>query len=67
MNFKFIVFINYTVNQSYFSIDQDKDLWEAVNTKILIMAGVVDTGLFVNMAKVAYFGDANGEVTKISK
>ena len=31
------------------------------------MAGVVDTGLFVNMAKVAYFGDANGEVTKISK
>ena len=49
-----------------FNIDLDKDLWEAVNTKIICMAGVVDTGLFVNMAKVAYFGDGNGQVTAIS-
>ena len=47
------------------SIDIDKDLWQAVNTKLLSMAGVVDTGLFVEMAKIAYFGDANGEVTKL--
>ena len=49
-----------------FNIDLDKDLWETVNTKIICMAGVVDTGLFVNMAKVAYFGDGNGQVTAIS-
>ena len=58
--------INLTELKKKFNIDLDKDLWEAVNTKIICMAGVVDTGLFVNMAKVAYFGDGNGQVTAIS-
>ena len=43
-------------------ISPDKDLWQAVNTQLCCLAGVVDTGLFVNMARVAYFGDAEGNV-----
>jgi len=43
-------------------VTPDKDLWQAVNTKLCCLAGVVDTGLFVDMAKVAYFGDAHGNV-----
>lgn len=36
--------------------------WDSVNTDIVKMAGVVETGLFVNMAKVAYFGMEDGSV-----
>ena len=45
---------------------EDKALWQAVNARLLGLAGVVDTGLFVDMAKVAYFGDAEGEVKSVS-
>ncbi|XP_044255897.1 ribose-5-phosphate isomerase [Tribolium madens] len=36
--------------------------WEAINTKLNLIPGVVETGLFVNMAKKAYFGLADGSV-----
>jgi len=36
--------------------------WSQVNTKIVLIPGVLDTGLFVNMAQKAYFGLENGEV-----
>lgn len=43
--------------------DQERDIkWAAVNQQIQMMPGVVETGLFLNMAKVAYFGLASGEV-----
>lgn len=32
----------------------------ALNTKLLAIVGVVETGLFVNMAKKVYFGDEDG-------
>ena len=38
--------------------------WASVNQQIQMIPGVVETGLFVNMAKCAYFGLANGEVEK---
>ena len=36
--------------------------WTEVNRDLLLIPGVVETGLFVNMATKAYFGMANGEV-----
>ena len=44
----------------------DKSLWQAVNLKLLSLAGVVDTGLFVGMAKIAFFGDAEGNVKTLT-
>jgi len=42
-------------------------LWNSVNTELSCMAGVVDTGLFVGMAKVAYFGTSDGNVIELDK
>ena len=36
--------------------------WAETNTRLATMAGVVETGLFVNMASVAYFGMEDGSV-----
>nr|XP_020459881.1 ribose-5-phosphate isomerase [Monopterus albus] len=36
--------------------------WEEVNTAIKMIPGVVETGLFVNMADRAYFGNEDGSV-----
>ena len=37
-----------------------------LNSKIKAMVGVVETGLFVNMAQKAYIGNADGTVTTLS-
>lgn len=37
--------------------------WEEVNWKLLAIPGVVETGLFVQMAEKAYFGQADGTVS----
>ena len=43
--------------------DKTRDMdWAQVNTSLATMAGVVETGLFVNMASVAYFGMEDGSV-----
>ncbi|XP_034235113.1 ribose-5-phosphate isomerase [Thrips palmi] len=36
--------------------------WDSVNTQLNLMPGVVETGLFVNMAEKAYFGYSDGSV-----
>lgn len=36
--------------------------WEKINNEISLIPGVVETGLFINMAKKAYFGLADGSV-----
>ncbi|XP_073995944.1 ribose-5-phosphate isomerase [Rhodnius prolixus] len=36
--------------------------WEKVNTKIKMIPGVVETGLFVNMVDAVYFGQKDGSV-----
>jgi len=45
----------------YWDKTLDRD-WEVVNTLITNMPGVIETGLFVNMASVAYFGMEDGSV-----
>jgi len=47
--------------------DDDLDLWKTVNTRLCCMAGIVDTGLFVGMADIAYFGKADGTVITQTK
>lgn len=44
-----------------FNVDTD---WESVNKEILTMPGVVETGLFVNMAQHAYFGQKDGTIVE---
>uniref|UniRef100_A0A8C5PBP3 ribose-5-phosphate isomerase n=1 Tax=Leptobrachium leishanense TaxID=445787 RepID=A0A8C5PBP3_9ANUR len=41
--------------------DQEHN-WSAVNTTIKMMPGVVDTGLFINLAERVYFGMEDGTV-----
>ena len=41
--------------------------WEKVNQEIKMIPGVVETGLFVNMAEKAYFGMSDGTVTERGK
>ena len=43
------------------------EIWSSVNSKLLNIAGVVETGLFVNMAKKAYFGMQDESVTEVEK
>ncbi|XP_063707814.1 ribose-5-phosphate isomerase [Culicoides brevitarsis] len=37
--------------------------WNEVNSRLLAIPGVVETGLFVKMAEKAYFGQADGSVS----
>ena len=41
--------------------------WAQVNTSLACMAGVVETGLFVNMASKAYFGLQDGTVKEVTR
>ena len=48
----------------------DKSLtlnWAEVNASLACMAGVVETGLFVNMASKAYFGLQDGTVKEVRR
>lgn len=45
----------------HFKNDASTD-WGLVNTKINTIPGVVETGLFVDMAQYAYFGQDDGTV-----
>ena len=40
---------------------------ETLNTKLSLIPGVIETGLFCNMAEQAYFGQQDGKVVKIDK
>lgn len=51
---------NFILDWKNFSLDQE---WERVNTELLVMPGVVETGLFLGMAVRAYFGMQDGRVT----
>lgn len=45
---------------------EEKFDWDIVNRDIMMIPGVVETGLFVKMATKAYFGLADGSVTERS-
>lgn len=40
--------------------------WDAINTKLILVPGIVETGIFHNMAKRVYFGMADGSVKERS-
>ena len=43
-----------------------KSYWTGVNSSLMCTPGVVDTGLFVDFAKMAYFGMEDGTVKTVS-
>lgn len=51
---------NFILDWQNFALDMD---WNKVNTELLVMPGVVETGLFLGMAFRAYFGMHDGRVT----
>ena len=40
--------------------------WKSINKEIKMIPGVIETGLFIEMAKLAYFGNADGTITKVT-
>ncbi|KAF2360489.1 Ribose 5-phosphate isomerase type A [Trinorchestia longiramus] len=46
----------------HFEGEQD---WHSVNVTLKMIPGVVETGLFVDMAGIAYFGMADGSVSEV--
>lgn len=50
---------NFILDWQFANKDAD---WSVVNREILLMPGVVETGLFVKMATKAYFGMTDGTV-----
>uniref|UniRef100_A0A182Q157 ribose-5-phosphate isomerase n=1 Tax=Anopheles farauti TaxID=69004 RepID=A0A182Q157_9DIPT len=55
---------NFILDWSF--VDEKEYDWDAVNRAIMMIPGVVDTGLFVGMATKAYFGQKDGTVTERS-
>jgi len=51
---------NFIVDAHFGTIEKPSEL----NEKLLRIAGIVETGLFVSMAKRAYFGASDGSVYK---
>jgi len=41
--------------------------WKTINISIKMIPGVIETGLFIGMAKIAYFGKADGTVEKVDE
>lgn len=41
--------------------------WDEINQKLILIPGVVETGLFINMASFIYFGMADGSVKSVAK
>ncbi len=54
---------NFILDWNFTNRDVD---WNIVNREILMIPGVVETGLFVNMATKIYFGMADGTVKERS-
>jgi len=50
-----------------FDLDELSASWQEVNSAITMLPGVVETGLFVDMAQHAYFGNSDGSVSEQTK
>ncbi|XP_013398753.1 ribose-5-phosphate isomerase [Lingula anatina] len=50
---------NFIIDWKFESGDHD---WKKVNTELLMIPGIVETGLFINMANKAYFGMQDGTI-----
>lgn len=54
--------IDWIFEEKDHKIDYD---WKLINQEIKLIPGVIETGLFIELAKVAYFGNSDGTVSKI--
>ena len=43
--------------------EDDSQLWKIINSELCCIPGVVETGIFANMAEIAYFGNPDGTVS----
>lgn len=50
----------------HFPKSTDNVDWNKVNVDLLTIPGLVETGLFLNVAKKAYLGKNNGEVVTLN-
>lgn len=50
---------NFILDWKFTDLNAD---WAKINTEIILIAGVVETGLFVGMAEKVYFGMSDGSV-----
>lgn len=50
---------NFILDWKFTDLDSD---WVKINTELLLIPGVIETGLFVGMAEKAYFGMRDGSV-----
>lgn len=50
---------NFIIDWQFSSIPTD---WNQLNQQIVMIPGVLDTGLFINMAEKAYFGQPDGSI-----
>ncbi|CAG2195594.1 rpiA [Mytilus edulis] len=55
---------NFVIDWQFQSLPQD---WNQINQQIVLIPGVLDTGLFINMAKKAYFGREDGSLVEQTK
>lgn len=55
---------NFVIDWQFASLPED---WNKINQQIIMIPGVLDTGLFINMAKKAYFGKQDGSLVEQTK
>lgn len=53
---------NFILDWKHFKQDVN---WDEINRELIMIPGVVETGLFINMASKVYFGMSDGSVTHI--
>ena len=46
-----------------FELDKQFD-WEQINLNLIALPGIVETGLFIKMAKKVYFGNEDGSISE---
>ena len=55
---------NFVIDWQFTSLPEN---WNKINQQIMMIPGVLDTGLFINMVKKAYFGKEDGSLVEQTK
>lgn len=58
---------NFIIDWIFENNDEETYDWKSVNTFIKMIPGVIETGLFIEMAHLAYFGMEDGTVTVLKR
>ena len=49
-----------------FTFKEDSQMpWDEINQSLMMIPGIIDTGLFINMANIVYYAEKDGSVHKI--